>query len=258
MVAFYGININSDGSTSWDLVTVDGEHIIPPIPKPPISSGIESTITASKLMLTAETFRERAFVRNFDGLHRDEDGNVKIYLRINTLEKQWDTKQFTIKPRNYTVKMLMGACNSNKEIRQFLAKQGIVGRFHGSDTDPELCQVLQDLADVLAQEGTDAFKKDYYPGIPDVVVPEEHIDVVIAAMQREVDREAKRVNYKPATYSTLPRDRQRALVERRRWWYAKFGITPRTWKKGLFSLWKISNEKIDEYEDWVKFNSFVT
>jgi hypothetical protein len=42
----------------------------------------------------------------------------------------------------------------------------------------------------------------------------------------------------------LPRDRQRALAERRRWWFTKFSITPERWQSGYWSVWDVSDEQM--------------
>jgi ribosomal protein S21 len=102
--------------------------------------------------------------------------------------------------------------------------------------------MLQDLGDILAVEATNAFTADYYPGIPDVTVPDDHIEVVMRALQREMDREGKSRQREPVRYEDLPADRQRALAERRRHWFAKFSITPERWQTGRWSLWDVADE----------------
>jgi hypothetical protein len=211
----------------------------------------EHKVTAQQLTAQGRTFRERAFARCFAGFLYN-DGNLNIRLKRGLA---WG--DFPIKPRNLNVKWIMGAVSSNKEARHFLTKLNIVAALYAKGCDPEVTVVLQDLADAVSHEGTNAFKADYYPGIPEIFVPDEHIDVVMEAMQREVDREAHRVGMKPAKYSTLPRERQRALAERRRWWFAKFGITPESWKRGTFNIWNIANESIASYEEWIKFNTHI-
>ena len=64
----------------------------------------------------------------------------------------------------------------------------------------------------------------------------------MAAMQREVDREALRQHIPPADLRKLPPDRKRALAERRRYLFAKFGITVESWASGHFSLWDVADE----------------
>lgn len=111
-----------------------------------------------------------------------------------------------------------------------------------TNRDHELIEPLQDLACIISIEATAAFKETYYPGVPDVdALSDEHIAVVMVAMQREIDREgssrAKTVPY----FDQLSPDRQKALAERRRYWYQMFGITPLSWPSGFFSLWDVSD-----------------
>jgi hypothetical protein len=216
----------------------------------PSGSGLEYKVTAAELTSKGTTFRQRAFGRTFGGLLYN-DGDLHIRLRRG---EQWE--DFPIKPRNLTTRWLMGAVSSNKEARNYLTKINIVGKLHSSTADPEVTIVLQDLADAVAQEATNAFQSKYYPGIPDITVPEKLVDQIMVAMQRELDREGLRLK-NMAQLSTLSRDRQRALAERRRWWFSKFGITPESWRRGTFNLWKISNEPIAPYAEWIKFNSWI-
>ena len=58
-------------------------------------------------------------------------------------------------------------------------------------------------------------------------------------LQREVTREKR--GGQEVLYRELPRPRQIALAERRRHWFGVFGITPKSWKKGTWSLWKVKN-----------------
>ena len=58
----------------------------------------------------------------------------------------------------------------------------------------------------------------------------------------EVDREALRQHIPPADLRKLPPDRKRALAERRRYLFAKFGITVESWASGHFSLWDVADE----------------
>lgn len=104
--------------------------------------------------------------------------------------------------------------------------------------------VLQDLANLIAWEAEQAFVADYYPRLPDVDVPERHVRRVMTGLQREMDGEANRRHRKPVVFAGLPWERQCALAERRRWWYGLYGITPRNWRKGTWSLWRVNNEVI--------------
>jgi hypothetical protein len=104
--------------------------------------------------------------------------------------------------------------------------------------------MLQDLADILAVEASQAFSESYYPGVPDMAVPEEQVAVVMKALQREMDREGKSRQRLPVRFTDLPKDRQQALAERRRWWFYKFSITPERWQTGYWSLWDVSEEHV--------------
>ncbi len=64
------------------------------------------------------------------------------------------------------------------------------------------------------------------------------------ALQREMDREGKSRQRRPVEFTGLPRERQRALAERRRWWFQKFSITPERWQGGYWSLWEVSEEEM--------------
>jgi hypothetical protein len=108
--------------------------------------------------------------------------------------------------------------------------------------------MLQDLADVVAWEATEAFTASYYPGLPDVFVPEEHVSVIMDAMQREMDREGKSRQKIPVNFASLEPARQRALAERRRWWFRKFSITPERWNTGTWSLWEVVTEPMPDLE----------
>ncbi|KKK63260.1 hypothetical protein LCGC14_2996100, partial [marine sediment metagenome] len=108
--------------------------------------------------------------------------------------------------------------------------------------DPELIVPLQDLADIIAWEASEAFRASYYPGIPEVdALTPDHVTEIMAGMQREATRERR--SKQEVLYAELPRKRQVALAERRRWWFGHFGITPQSWKSGNFSLWNVSADR---------------
>jgi len=90
----------------------------------------------------------------------------------------------------------------------------------------------------------EAFFAEYFPRLQDVYVPDEHVRAVMDALQREIDREARRRQEKRAVFSELPWERQQALAEWRRYWFGKFGITPETWPSGKLSLWDISEDPV--------------
>ncbi len=105
---------------------------------------------------------------------------------------------------------------------------------------------LQDLANILALEADDAFRADYYPRLPDVDVPEDLVRELMVALQREMDREASRRRMVPVRFVELPWDRQCALAERRRHWFAQFSITPDNWSKGTWSLWRVKDDPLPD------------
>lgn len=113
--------------------------------------------------------------------------------------------------------------------------------------DLEFIEPLQDLAQIISIESTDACKAGYYPGVPDVEpLSTDHIAAVMDGLQREIDREAKRVGKVAPVFRDLPPERQRGLAERRRYWFAQYGITPESWPSGVFSLWDVSEMEFPE------------
>ena len=137
----------------------------------------------------------------------------------------------------------MAACEQHEQLRLDASALQICGvRIETTTGNDEVREVLQDLADAVAWEASEAFDASYYPRPLDVVpLADEHVVQVMAAMQREVDREA-RFSGGAAQFANLPWERQLALVERRRMWFARFGITPESWKTGRWSLWEVSDE----------------
>lgn len=104
-----------------------------------------------------------------------------------------------------------------------------------------LHSALQDLGDILAMEADDAFHASYYPRLPHVTVPEERVEAIMTAMQRELDGEAHSRKKVAPQFSSLPWDRQCALAERRRYWFRMFGVGPRAWRRNAWSLWRIQD-----------------
>ncbi len=136
--------------------------------------------------------------------------------------------------------------------------------------DPELLPFLQDLADqVFADMRAVLVALDdpaaYVPGVePGSIepVPDAHVRLVIAAMQRELDREMRSVRGRsspdvppvereivshtghvtythlrpPVPLAALPWHAQRALVERRRLRMLQWGITHEVWRTGIWSV----------------------
>jgi len=193
----------------------------------------ELSIAGWVLLGEARTLRERAFCRTVQGLDHD---SIKF---AHTPEQI-----FQIHPVEPSVNGLMSACAANTWSRDRLSAIPISRLGRSALSDPELVPMLQDLADILAMEANQAFTESYYPGVPDVQVPDEHVEVVMLALQREMDREGKSGQRCPIEFASLPKDRQRALAERRRWWFQKFSITPERWESGQWSLWEVSGEEM--------------
>lgn len=180
----------------------------------------ELSIAGWLLIDEAKTLRERAFARLIQSIAHDT---------IDFLHAP--NQAFQIHPIDPTLDGLMYSCSCNTYCSDTLARIPISRAARSNLGDPELVPALQDLGNILAWEATRAFTDQYYPGVPDVSVPDEHVTAVMAAMQREMSREA-RDRQRPCTnYMGLPRERQRALAERRRLWYSRFGITPDSWQE---------------------------
>jgi hypothetical protein len=195
----------------------------------------ELSIAGWMLLSEANTLRERAFCRLVEGLDHD---SVKFTHTPQQI--------FQIHPVESNLPGLMAACSANTWSRDRLSNVPIARAGRSALSDPELVPMLQDLANILAWEATQAFTSSYYPGIPDVNVPEDHVEVVMRALQREMDREGKSRQRIPVDFLALARDRQRALAERRRWWFMKFSITPERWQSGFWSLWDVLDEQVPE------------
>ena len=129
-----------------------------------------------------------------------------------------------------------------------------------SPRDPDLPPCLQDLGDEINEdirEALDAFDNGscWYPGIDEGIEPvtDDHVRLVIWALQRELNRELRPQNGRYGTpplpaapLEKLPWPVQRALVERRRWRYRQFGIGHDEWQRGNWSLWEVPLDP-----DWV-------
>jgi ribosomal protein S21 len=196
----------------------------------------ELPIAGWLLLESAQTLRERTFARTVSVLKHDSISFVH------------SPETFQIHPMDATAAGLLYASSANTWARDALSMIPITRPARSSLGDPELVPMLQDLADILADEATAAFNDDYYPGIPDVDVPQDHVDVVMRALQREMDREGKSRQRVPARYEELPRERQRALAERRRWWFGRYSITPERWRTGQWVLWDVTDDPMPELQ----------
>jgi len=195
----------------------------------------ELSIAGWLLLRNAQTLRERAFTRTVEALDHD---SIKF---VHTSDQV-----FQIHPVEPSLTGLMAACSANTWSRDRLANIPISRPGRSALSDPELVPMLQDLADILASEAGQAFTSSYYPCIPDVQMPHQHVQTVMQALQREMDREGKSRQRHPVEFMALPKERQRALAEHRRWWFQKFSITPERWVTGHWSVWDVSEEAMPE------------
>lgn len=120
--------------------------------------------------------------------------------------------------------------------------------------DPELNPALQDLGDEINEDVTEACEAIsnpdiWYAGIDEGIapVPDSHVELVIWALQRELNRELRPgprggPRLPPVRLSDLPWRVQRALVERRRYRYQQYGITHEVWASQRWSLWDIPED----------------
>lgn len=114
--------------------------------------------------------------------------------------------------------------------------------------DPELHVGLQDLGWMIGWElsrACEAFSDPdlWYPGVDEGIepVPDDQVRLVIAASQRELDRERRR-GRPPAPLSELPFRVQRAFAERRRLIYKTWGIGRAQWQSNKWSFWDIQDD----------------
>ncbi len=196
------------------------------------------------LLKQAKTARQLVFAR---------------YIRSYNLETSmvaFPKSKFEISPRfPKTLRYILAACKQNPECYTALKKIPFVGTMKLKD--PQLHDCLQDLANLVAWEASEAFTARYYPGVPNQeVIHPDHVEEIMAGLQREMDREGARVKLTPGKFIDLPWERQVALAERRRYWYGRFGITPRAWKSGFFSLWNVNGiEKLPPEGYYCRYDS---
>lgn len=144
---------------------------------------------------------------------------------------------------------LMKAARRNPGIRARLSNIPIAVGPITVGYDPELHPGLQDLADIIAHEASEAARASYYPRMPEMRVSRRHVQRVMAALQREMDREAIRRRLRPVIFSELPWERQQALAERRRYWFRQFGITARAWRANRWSVWRVADDPLPAWMD---------
>lgn len=121
--------------------------------------------------------------------------------------------------------------------------------------DAQLVSPLQDLAWQIARDLTEACAtfddpNAWYPGIDSGIEPvtDEHVQAVIAASQRELNRETRhgKPGRSAAPLADLPFHAQRAFAERRRWRYLQWGVNHEAWERGMWNLWDVHED-----EEWV-------
>jgi len=198
------------------------------------------SISRGELFRRAKTLRERAFARLVGFIQDDPDvgHTITFYHKAHTNATEKFPLPMEIPP---TLTELMAYCQEHPGIYRDLADLPLTQGDNSVSRNKEVIPALQDLADAVTWEGSEAFVAPYYPGVQDIEpLTDEHVRWVMLAMQREVNREA--YNSRAAQFLDLPFERQVALAERRRLWFARFGITPTSWPSETWNLWEVSNE----------------
>lgn len=127
---------------------------------------------------------------------------------------------------------------------------------HPRKANPSLHSALQDLGEAVAwQIHLACFGFNYpdmwFPGVDEGIepVPDDHVELVIAGMQRELNRELRTPYHgvyqdkRPAAQlNKLPWRIQRALVERRRLLFNQWGIDKKAWELKRWSFWNIHDD----------------
>lgn len=123
--------------------------------------------------------------------------------------------------------------------------------------DPSLHVGLQDLGWTIGHDlslACEAFNDPdvYYPGVDEGIdpVPDEHVEKVIWALQRELNRELRYLpgsngsgEKRPAVpLSKLPWRIQRAIAERRRLRYKEWGIGQAEFENNRWNLWAMPED----------------
>ena len=183
------------------------------------------------LLLDAKTLRQRVFSRLFTSIV----GETEVKFSHQGIS-------YPVELKRKSLLGLMAACKRSPKLRKVLSRIPFAQRATVTGGDPEIHTCLQDLADAVCWEASEAFTSSYFSRPVDVeALEDDHVKEIMIALQREMDREGNRTGIVPAVFAELPWERQVALAERRRWWFTQFAIPPRQWKKSYFSLWKVSN-----------------
>lgn len=202
-------------------------------------------------------------LRVFAALVRPLDGN------INAIARQGSREPFIVARRRMTYAEALDAVETSDKLAWVRPEfEGIplrVGEcrelltavprdYQRTPRDPDLHPALQDLADEINEDIREALEAlddpgAYYAGVDDGIEPvaDDHVKLVIWAMQRELDRELRPAEGQAGMLSSLPAAPlwelpwhiQRALAERRRLRFAQYGIGRQHWVDGTWSLWDI-------------------
>ncbi len=229
------------GLTEEQISDLYRQYILPANEiKPAAISGPETWANRFNLFKGARTLRERVFARLVIAAYREASSPDVLRIKFSQL---LDSGFPLDEPKTWTTRGVLAACRRSPATRKALSRVPFIAPPINSLADPELIPPLQDLADIIGWEATAAFKEPYYPGVVDVpALSRDEVLEVMTGMQREMDREASnRLKVKSDLLALTP-ERQRALAERRRSWFAKFGITPQGFPTRVFSLWDVSNE----------------
>lgn len=191
------------------------------------------------LLNQARTLRECVFARMVSNATIDRAWEVPVLaLRVpllgsqETLRIPWDTLVLA------DILTLVEA----SEHKERFAAIPFTGPSVQVNGNPELQTCLQELAELVAYECSEAYRATYYPRPVSVeAMSTAHVHEVMEAMTREQEREGTRRKKTWAVFTDLPQERQQSLAERRRFWFGEFGITPASWKTGTFSLWDVAD-----------------
>jgi len=197
-------------------------------------------------------------LRVFAALVRPLDGN------INAITRQGSRTAFITARRRMTYGEVLRSLESGQQLRVSLRVgespqlvTSIPDNYQRTPRDPDLHPALQDLADEINEDIREALSAlddphAYFAGVDEGIEPvsDDHVKLVIWAMQRELDRELRPAPGQAGMLSSLPAaplwdlpwSVQRALAERRRLRFVEYGITRDNWQSGLWSLWNVPSD----------------
>lgn len=182
---------------------------------------------------------------------------TRLIMSEQRLQLRWGPSQYIPLPDDSSISYPEALALCAEGYREMFSAIPLYSSSHYQD--PSLHEALQDLADEITEDTREALAalddpNCWYPGIDEGIepVPDEHVAKVIAALQRELDRELRDKDgngsrmsagsLPAAPLSELPWNVQRALAERRRWRYAQYGIRRAQWEARMWSLWDIPED----------------